>query len=85
MESRHNPQFCPVRRVKISPFGEQEASHGLILTPLGMTPRARGAAVRLLVVGCAVPAFTSETGTRILFLLREKLFSILKIIFNFLA
>lgn len=54
-ESRHNPQFRLVRRAKISPFGEQEASHGLILTPLGMTSRAR-ATVRLLVVGCAVPA-----------------------------
>lgn len=38
-ESPHNPQFRPVRRVKISPFGKQEASRGLILTPLGMTPR----------------------------------------------
>lgn len=55
MESRHNPQFRPVRRTKIFSFGEQEASDGLILTPLGMTPRARGAAVRLLVFGCAVP------------------------------
>lgn len=43
VESPHNPQFCPVRRVKISSFGKQEAFRGLILTPLGMTPRVRGA------------------------------------------
>lgn len=42
-ESPHNLQFRPVRRVKISPFGKQKASRGLILTPLGMTPRVRGA------------------------------------------
>jgi len=72
-ESPHNPQFRSVRRAKISPFGKQGASHGLILTPLGMTPRVHDATVRLLVVGCAAPVPRVRRENQHVFPLREKL------------
>lgn len=93
-ESPHNPQFRPVHRVKISPFREQEASHGLILTPLGMTPRVRrhSQVARHRVCAVLPPPFLFPSVSLSFFLslgapryalsLREKVDAVLEIIFQ---